>query len=397
MYQKKGKFVLISHLKVDILRGQNEIGENLIEVSTSRVKVLLECGIALNQTTNTKKLDQQVIDTPYDAIIISHYHIDHAGLLIHPLKALKIYMGKYTYKVLDSCKRIHKDNKSKIYFFEDKTDFFVGDLTITPFLSDHSAYDSYMLALKIGEESILYTGDFRSNGRKNFDYLLSCLPQKVDLLICEATKPTKINLTEAELEEKMVRVFSQYKRVFILKSSQNFDRDVTIFKACRRTGRAYLQHTSCANLTTRLQSIPNPITYFNCYTYLARRTDGDEHIKTKERYKNKLISIKQIVKLNTFVMQITSSMKGYLQRLRELKPDIFNDCALVFSMWQGYKTEMTDFLSMFSDQNILGCIPIIDLHASGHADKVSIKKLIDTIQPKKTIFVHTKGDNDELR
>lgn len=335
----------MKNFKVEVIRGKEKIGENLIEVKSPQAKILLECGVALKPTEKTKKLEKKVLRTFYDAIIVSHYHLDHAGLLKYPLKTNAIYMGKDTYKILEISGNICEENKGKVQFFKSRQAFEIKDVVVKPFLCDHSAYDSYMIALYQGEEKILYTGDFRANGRKNFDSLLKSLPKKVDLLICEGTLSSERNQTEQELEEKMVETFKKYKHVFILKSSQNFDRDVTIYRAAKRTGKTYIQHLSTANVAKELGNIPNPISFDDCYTYLPRAVSESKHKKIKETYKDKLLSRSQIIKMDNFVMQITSSMKGYLKKVKD--EGRWFDSVAIFSMWEGYKKEMYDILSLF--------------------------------------------------
>ncbi len=335
----------MKNFKVEIIRGKDNVGENLIEVKSKQAKILLECGIALEPTEKTIELEKKVLRTFYDAIIVSHYHLDHAGLLKYPLKTNAIYMGKATYKILETGGSICEENKKIVRFFKSRQSFEIKDVIIKPFLCDHSAYDSYMIALFQGNEKILYTGDFRANGRKNFEALLNILPKKVDLLICERTSSSEKNQSEQELEEKMVETFKKYKHVFILKSSQNFDRDVTIYRAAKRTGKTYIQHLSTANVAKELGNIPNPISFDDCYTYLPRAVSESQHKKIKEIYKDKLLSRNQITKMDNFVMQITSSMKGYLKKVKD--EGRWHDSVAIFSMWEGYKKEMYDVLSLF--------------------------------------------------
>ncbi len=412
----------MNNFKVEIIRGKNKVGENLIEIKSKKAKILLECGLALEPTEKTNEREKKILRTFYDAVIVSHYHLDHAGLLSFPLKTNAIYMGKATYKILEIGEKICEENKKKVQFFKSRQAFEVKDVILKPFLCDHSAYDSYMIALYQGQEKILYTGDFRANGRKNFDALLNVLPKKVDLLICEGTSSCQRNQTERELEEKMVEIFKKYNRVFILKSSQNFDRTVTVYRAAKRTGKTYIQHLSTANAAKELGNIPNPVSFDNCYTYLPRAVDETEYKKIKEIYKDKLLGRNQITKMDNFVMQITSSMKGYLKKIKDATAG-WRDTVVVYSMWEGYKKETYDILSLFenkdgadavvngsgvlerpkpfSDENMtLKRVNIIDMHISGHADKQSIQRLIASILPKKTVFVHTnkkEGKGYELQ
>ena len=159
----------MKRLKVNILRGKDKIGENLIEVSDGKTKILLECGVALEPTEKSKLIETQVLNTEYDAIIITHYHADHSALLKTHLKTKKIFISKGAFNVLEYCNAISEENKKRIEFLKDQKTFSIGEITCKPYLCDHSAFDSYMIEIKKDGENVLYTGDFRSNGRKKYN------------------------------------------------------------------------------------------------------------------------------------------------------------------------------------------------------------------------------------
>src|SRR3546814_5454482 len=45
--------------------------------------------------------------------------------------------------------------------------FELGTFKITPFLTDHSAFDAHMLLIEVAGKRIMYSGDFRLHGRKS--------------------------------------------------------------------------------------------------------------------------------------------------------------------------------------------------------------------------------------
>lgn len=69
-------------MKTIIHRGQNQIGGNIIEISTNTTKILLDVGLELDDDSNQTLPDiSGLFDyAGYDAIFISHYHGDHIGL-----------------------------------------------------------------------------------------------------------------------------------------------------------------------------------------------------------------------------------------------------------------------------------------------------------------------------
>lgn len=371
-------------LNVNILRGCNKIGENLIEVSDGITTILLECGISLNPTEKTKKIEKEVIKKSYDAIFITHYHVDHSGLLKEIINAKYIYMGEDTYKVLDYCKGIHEKNKNKIRFIKNKEIFCINSLSIKSYLCDHSAYDSYMLEISKESEMILYTGDFRSNGRKNFSILLEELPQNIDLLITEHTNLCYKNQTEKQLEKIAVNIMKNYNRVFLLQSTLNIDRLVSFYRASKQTNKKFIMSKTTSEISSFFSHIPSPIKFRDCYTYIQNNYKTNEYQNIKISFKTKLLSRKSIAYEKEYVMQINSRMSNYLKKLDKIKP--LKDSVLIYSMWDGYKEDMKDFLEEIKK---LG-IDIVDLHVSGHADVFTINRLIEWVKPHEVLIVHSE-------
>ena len=58
---------------------------------------------------------------------------------------------------------------------------------MTPLLTDHSAFDAYMLLVDVDGRRILYSGDFRRHGRKGslVDRLMADPPPHIDVLLLE--------------------------------------------------------------------------------------------------------------------------------------------------------------------------------------------------------------------
>ena len=267
-------------MTLKIHRGQNQIGGNIVEISTEKTRILLDAGLELDEDKNKElpTLDGLFDSKGYDAIFISHYHSDHLGLVYKVHKDIPVYMGEKCAKIIaasDAYKGLPTIIPSG--FLEHKKTIVVGDISITPYLCDHSAFDSYMLLCEADGESILYTGDFRGNGRKPYKWLLSELPCKVDKLICEGTTLSRegyIPVTERELEKSAVELFRKKKGpVFVLGSSMNIDRIVTFYRAAKRSGRVFLEELYMADITSAIGgNIPNPA-FSDVYAFITSPTD----------------------------------------------------------------------------------------------------------------------------
>ena len=375
-------------LWVDILRGKNAVGENLIEVSDGTSSLLLEYGTQLTPTAEGKEMEDAVRIKEYDAVFITHSHADHCGLLKRGTKARRIYMGESTYKILSYCNGIKESLRNKIVYLENEKTVRIGKIKVTPYICDHSAYDSYMLLIEKDGERILYTGDFRANGRKSFSYLLKRLPKKVDVLITEGTNLGWQGecITERDLEERVVKLCKEKKKIFVLQSTLNIDRTVTMYRASKRTGKKFIQKLASAEVCGVLNNIPEPIKFNECYTYLQRGVNVERHKKIIDKYGKKLLSKNNIAKLDSFMMQVSSDSSSYLQSLAGLCN--LRESVLIYSMWGGYKQNMQEFLS---DIKALG-IEIIDLHTSGHADVGTIEILKQRVNPSRIYFVHCEKE-----
>ena len=378
-------------MEINIIRGQNQIGGSIIEISSKSTKIILDIGSNLED----KEIVVPEIDglfkgeTKYDGVLISHYHGDHVGLATKILSEISIYMGEKSYQIHKvSNEYMRKEYLKEPKIFKAEEEFFIGDIKITPYLCDHSAFDSYMFLLDCEGKKILYTGDFRSNGRKSFEPLLRKLP-KVDVLITEGTnlsnnKIGKINLTEKELEKKGIEILEGNDRpVFVLIAATNIDRIVTFYKIANATKRLFLLDTYAGLITDTVGgNIPNPRTFSNVRMFLTNQNK----YKILENYPKNKIGRKGIVNSN-FMMCIRSSMKQYLEKYSE--EFSFEGGTLFYSMWEGYKKEKNtkEFLEFMEEKGV----KIISLHTSGHADKKDFDKLIKKVEPKIIIPVHTEN------
>ena len=378
-------------MEINIIRGQNQIGGSIIEVSSKNTKIILDIGSNLED----KEIVVPEIDglfkgkSKYDGALISHYHSDHVGLATRILPEIQIYMGEKSYEI----HKVTREYIKKEYLKEPKTfkpeeEFLIGDIKIIPYLCDHSAFDSYMFLLDCEGKKILYTGDFRSNGRKSFEPLLRKLP-KVDALITEGTnlsndKIGKINLTEKELEKKGIEILEGNNRpVFVLMAATNIDRIVTFYKIANATKRLFLIDTYVGVITDTIGgNIPNPRTFSNVRIFL---TNQDKYEILKNYPQNK-IGKNEIANSN-FMMCIRSSMKQYLENYP--KEFSFEGCVLFYSMWEGYKKQenMKEFLKFMEEKGV----KTISLHTSGHADEKDFDKLIKKVEPEIIIPVHTEN------
>lgn len=379
-------------MKVKIHRGQNQIGGSIIEIMAGQTKIILDVGKELDESDHpaVPEIEGLFYGKPrYNAVFVSHYHSDHVGLANKILPDIPIYMGIKAFDIMKTS--IEYRESSAVFlprFMRDGETITIGDLKITPMSCDHSAFDAYMFLVENEGRKILYTGDFRANGRGEFDELLKRLPI-VDVMIIEGTMLSRgydgRNMEEENLEKIGTEFLTKYDGpAFVFCSATNVDRLITVRNIARNTGRIFLEDVYTAQIAE--QSGVMDISPENSETYVFQTDGSEKQHSVLLKYNFAKIGRESISK-EKFMMMVRPSMKRYLEKLSEKVS--FQDGVLFYALWKGYQENGTvrDFLD-FMEQK--GC-KIHVLHTSGHADRQSIDELVNAVKPKKIIPVHTEN------
>lgn len=385
-------------MKIKIWRGQNQIGGSIIEVASDTTRVILDIGSNLDEKDS---VEVPQIDGLFqgkksiDAVVVSHYHSDHVGLLPSLIPGIPVYMGEIAYQMFQTFQTyLNRKCDFAPKFIHNGKMFEIGNIKITPFHCDHAAFDSYMFLLEVEDKIILYTGDFRANGYMEYSKLLSVLPSKIDVLITEGTNLSRMenekyieNLKEEELIKIAIPKVQKYTGpVFIIMSAMNIDRLITMKKIADETKRILLEDIYTALVASSSR----------CKDIIPQKENGirvfpiDENEKRyailNKKFADVKIGRKQIAKEN-YIMVIRASMLRYLKRLQELQS--FENGICFYGMWQGYKEEKpVKEMLQFMEKN---GVKIHTLHTSGHADTGTIDKLIQEVHPDYIVPVHTEN------
>ena len=203
----------------------------------------------------------------------------------------------------------------------------IGDFTVTPFLVDHSGFDSYAFVIKADQKCVVYTGDFRDHGRKKkaTDFFRLNIPSNIDALLIEGTMMSRGN-EEVETEEQIDKKAYEFmkstpKPVFVLQSSTNIDRLVGMYRAAKRSERIFVMDIFTAHIVSQPEgSIPRPGKFKDIRVFypsnLTRRMFeepvGKELMIQFSRYK---ISKKELGERNDYCMLIRDFMLSDLQHI----------------------------------------------------------------------------------
>lgn len=359
-------------MTITIHRGTHQIGGCITEIRTDSTRIIIDLGAELpdNDTKNTPaSLDVTGVTqgvTDCAAVFFTHYHGDHIGLISRILPSVPIYMGETAKEIYQAfCRQTNNNGLTAVestLTYRPAEPIQIGDITVTPFLIDHSAFDAYMFLIEANGKRVLHTGDFRIHGfrgSKTFK-MLECYVGQVDWLICEGTTLSRVGekpMTERKLQTQARQIMLKNKRVFVLCSSTNIDRIAAFYHAIPDS-----RPMVCDNYQKELLDIVRE-------RHGAKTSLYDfEHVYSYGKNLEKLMDEKgfcMLIRANSWSRHFIEKYKG--------------DSIIVYSMWLGYleghakNQYLVDFLKPYTYH---------ELHTSGHASSDDLKKIYSVVNPR---------------
>ena len=391
-------------MRVCIHRGSKEIGGSCVEIEDCGQRLLVDIGLPLDAEGESAKYLPQINGLAGDddsllGILISHPHIDHFGLLEHVSPKVPIGMGPAARSILEAAAPFFPNRKTislNGWEFKSNECIAIGPFSVTPYLVDHSAYDSYAFNIESSEKNIFYSGDFRAHGRKAalFKQLISKPPESIDVLLMEGTSLGRVSEsqqfpTEAEVEDKLTEVLSQTPGLGLVHASgQNIDRIVSIFKASKKTGRKLIFDLYTAVVLHATGNINLPQSSWHD---VALYVPQAQRIKIKN---NKWFDLLKSHSLNRiFIEEIKANPNKFTMLFRPLhssdleKAECLEGASYIYSQWEGYWEQGAyDSVKEWLSRN---SVPRYSIHTSGHASLVDLKKMVSAINPAVLVPIHT--------
>ena len=391
-------------MRACIHRGSKQIGGSCVELECGGKRLLIDFGLPLDAGKNSsrylpnvKGLDGK--DPSLLGVLISHSHFDHFGLLAHISDKIPVGMGPAARRIIEAATPFLPEGwavPARGWDYQSGQIFNIGPFCVTPFLVDHSAYDAYALLVEGAGRRLFYSGDFRGHGRKAplFERLIKNPPPNIDTLLLEGSSLGRLNdsgqfPTEADIEKKMRDVFAGTEGlVMVHTSGQNIDRIVSIFRACKKTGRKMIVdlYTAAILEATGNKKIPQsdwPEVLLYVPNPQRKQIWQNEWFPLLTRHSANRVYIEQLEGLASKATLLFRPL-----HCRDLeKANCLNGAVYIYSQWEGYWDEgsydnVKDWLKKHS-------ITKHAIHTSGHASPVDLKKMAAGISPRRLVPIHS--------
>lgn len=359
-------------MTVTVHRGTHQIGGCAVEIRTENSRILIDAGSELDGDTPLEIEGITKGKSDCDAVLFTHYHVDHTGMLGSIHKDIPLYIGDLSLAIMKlQNERQHlfdTDDLDKMKTYKTASPMVFGDIKVTPFAVDHSAFDSHLFLIEADGKKVLHTGDFRSHGFRGKGLLptLEKYVGKVDAVICEGTtlsREDKAVMTEYKLSVKAKKLLRDNRYVFIACASSNIDR-IAAFCSVVPRGKYCL----CDGYQKRILDTVRE----QCGQYSPLYQFGKT--LTYSRYLDKRMEKQGFC---MFVRPGNYLSAKLMKEYRDKNP------LVIYSMWSGYLENNDDM------KKALEGYRLIKLHTSGHADPGTIKSVIEAVNPDVIIPIHT--------
>lgn len=384
-------------MRVCIHRGADQIGGSCVELEQDGIRLVLDLGLPLDGDGEDSAL-LPAFGGVLAAVVISHPHMDHYGLLRHLPCPVPVCMGAAARRIITAAAPFTGQALPCLEGpdLEHHRPIQIGPFTITPHLVDHSAFDAYALEVEAGGKRLFYSGDFRAHGRKSklMDALVAHPPKDIEVLLMEGSSLSRLEEdqifpTEAELEAAFVEQFQATSGLaLVYASAQNIDRVVTLYRACKRADRTLIIDLYTAAILEATGSSKIPQSF---WPHMALFVPQRQRVQILKNASFDLLKKHAQHRIYADGLRGMAHQAVLLFRplhMRDLEASgVLEGATFAYSQWQGYLEESSSaYWQGWLRQH---GIPTRYIHTSGHASPSDLRRFANALAPKRLVPIHS--------
>ncbi len=355
----------------------------------------------------------------FDAVLISHAHLDHCAYVSFLHEGIPIYMGETSKLILQAIKDANQKRniETEVLAFKERPitrgaeeierdvktfrtgdRLKIGDFNVWPVHVDHSVPGAYGFVLEGPNIRLAYTGDLRLHGRHSEmtqEFIEFAKEKEVDILLTEGTR---VKEQESRQEEEVERdvldwIINHNGLAFVDFNFKDVDRLRTFLRVAEETDRTFVipfKEAVLINYLSKDKKLNIP-SLDNFVIFKPKRKTGTfddkDYRKIEREYYNEYESwTYKDVKENANKTMMYLSYFAF-PNLVDIKPE---NAIFVHSLSEPFNEEMEiSYDRMMSWLDHFG-IKYLHSHCSGHASAPELREVIKGINAKKIIPIHTE-------
>ncbi len=403
-------------LVVEIYGGYGEVGGNCIVIRDKDRKIVFDNGIkfsvlrryyrgriqplGLNELRKLGAIPPLEIFEDADAVYISHFHLDHLGLLGALPPGTKVYVPSIN--ILETLEEWYRASPTWLAEVPHKlhtdvhevTPYKEDELGVTPVPVSHSAYPSYALIYRGHDKTVFYSGDLRVSGplgpRVNTlsNVENAICTESIDLALVEGTNIGDVETPMGPEEFRSIfnRILMESELVVVSIDSLDFEMLTTISELALLSNRTVV--VASARIVDILPQWLESFEFINNLE-LALSMELEKPSPIPVQY----ASMDQDILKNPEKHLLIQEPTGFLEMIRQMRlwgTELPSETTAILTTPEPLEAESELEERILASWLYSLGIQVYRLRFSGHYYPHELKKILKVIKPQRLIPIHTK-------